>query len=510
MRKMGPRIFVFFLIITALFPIRAELAHAAGYENPPSNVSNLENSLSDSIGVFKCSSGTGLGFIGNYLITSVDKAKNINSYFVTSFQNLLNCRFATWDSITATYKSETAVGQMLVNNGDATDYAIVSTKFSGPGINLYDTTIPQKGWWVLVAQYVPDAGIVWKESIIKSINLSNFTFYIDAKALSQSSGGLVFDNLGNFLGLVPAKVAKTADQQLLVSGAPLQCPAKFSSSGTTTNCNVGGASAFRENIWTKVPAATTTATPQATPQISSQVVSAINTVKALMDQYDNVNQECQDKIDNLPEEISTLGSIALFQACDDDYSEAITLESQLNSLDQSAVSALNTINSIKLKLAKFIENVEKTSTEIDRSTSLLLRLSKESSSFQEVLQSDNEAWDTVQNRIEGLPISISNSIRKNPNYRTLSNLIAGIDTVVSKIQDETDGYQDLASASQVNSAISRIVALKIKYSSYTSFSKDLSKVEKLIPAFVCVKGSVVSAIPKTGKCAKGSVKTSTF
>jgi hypothetical protein len=54
------------------------------------------------------------------------------------------------------------------------------------------------------------------------------------------------------------------------------------------------------------------------------------------------------------------------------------------------------------------------------------------------------------------------------------------------------------------------VALKIKYSSYTSFSKDLSKVEKLIPAFVCVKGSVVSAIPKTGKCAKGSVKTSTF
>lgn len=509
MRKFRSGISVLFVIICTLVPMRTDIAHAAGYESPPSNVSNLENSLSDSIGVFKCSSGTGLGFIGNYLIGPAEKARNINSYFVTSFQNLLNCRFATWDSITATYRSETTVGQMLVNNGDATDFALVSTKFSGPAINLYDTTIPQKGWWVLVAQYVPDAGIIWKESTIKSIDLNKFTFYIDAKSLSQSNGGLIFDNLGNFLGLIPAKVAKTADQQLLVSGAPLQCPAKLSSSGTTTNCNVGGASAFREDIWTKVPTATSTTTTPVTPQISSQVVSAINSAKSLAKEYVNANQDCQDKVDNLPEGISALGDIALFQSCNDDYSEAISLESQLNSLDQSASNTLNTVASIKVKLTRFIENIEKVTFEIDKSTSLLLRLSKESSKLQEVLQSDNEAWGTVQNRIEGLPITLANSIRKNSDYRTLANLVSGIDAVLSKIQDETDGYQDLSNANQINSAISRMVLLKNKYSGYTSFSKNLSKVERLIPAFVCVKGSVVSTIPKTGKCAKGSVKTST-
>ena len=500
-----------FISITILglnffFPVNS---NASNFQESPTNLSQLQSSLSDSIGIFKCSSGTGLGFIGNYMITPEAKSKDINSYFVTSFQNLLNCRFATWDSITATYRSETAVGQMLVNNGDATDFALVSTKFSGPAINLYDTTIPQKGWWVLVAQYVPDAGIVWKESTIKSIDLNKFTFYIDAKALSQSSGGLIFDNLGNFLGLIPAKVAKTADQQLLVSGAPLQCPAKLSSSGTTTNCNVGGASAFREDIWTKIPTATSTTTTPIVPQISSQAVSAINSAKALAEEYVSANQDCQDKVDNLPEEINTLGDIALFQSCNADYSEAISLESQLSSLDQSASNTINTVASIKVKLTRFIENIEKVTLEIDKSTSLLLRLSKESSNFQEVLQSDNEAWDTVQNRIEGLPISLSNSIRKNTDYRTLANLVSGIDAVLSKIQDETDGYQDLSNASQINSAISRMVLLKNKYSSYASFSKNLSKVEKLIPAFVCVKGSVVSTIPKTGKCAKGSVKTST-
>ena len=121
MRKLRSEISILLVIICALAPMRADIAHAAGYESPPSNVSNLENSLSDSIGVFKCSSGTGLGFIGNYIVTPEAKSKGINSYFVTSFQNLLNCRFATWDSITATYRSETAVGQMLVNNGDATE-----------------------------------------------------------------------------------------------------------------------------------------------------------------------------------------------------------------------------------------------------------------------------------------------------------------------------------------------------------------------------------------------------
>jgi chromosome segregation ATPase len=211
----------------------------------------------------------------------------------------------------------------------------------------------------------------------------------------------------------------------------------------------------------------------------------------------------------LPEEINTLGDIALFQSCNADYSEAISLESQLSSLDQSASNTINTVASIKVKLTRFIENIEKVTLEIDKSTSLLLRLSKESSNFQEVLQLDNEAWDTVQNRIEGLPITLSNSIRKNTDYRTLANLVSGIDAVLSKIEDETDGYQDLSNASQINSAISRMVLLKNKYSSYISFSKNLSKVERLIPAFVCVKGSVVSTIPKTGKCAKGSVKTST-
>ena len=509
MSKSRSRISALFVIICALVPMRTDIAHAADYQSPPSNVSNLENSLSDSIGVFKCSSGTGLGFIGNYAITPADKAKNINSYFVTSFQNLLNCRFATWDSITAIYKSDSTVGQMLVNNGDATDYALVSTRFSGPSIDLYDLTIPQKGWWVLVAQYVPDAGIVWKESVIKSVDLSKFTFYIDAKALSQNSGGLVFDNLGNFLGLIPAKVAKTADQQLLVSGAPLQCPAKLSSSGTTTKCNVGGASAFREDIWTKVPTTNSTTKTPIVPQISSQVVSAINSAKSLIEKYVSANQDCQDKVDNLPDEINVLGDIALFQSCDDDFSEAISLESQLSSLDQSAADTINTVASIKIKMTRFIENIEKVTLEIGKSTSLLLRLSKESSNFQEVLQSVNESWETIQNRIEGLPITLSNSIRKNSDYRTLANLVSGIDAVLSKIQDETDSYQDLSNASQINSAISRMVLLKNKNSSYLSFSKNLSKVERLIPAFVCVKGAVVSTIPKTGKCAKGSVKTST-
>ena len=58
MRKPNLRIMIFLLVIATLLPMRADIAHAAGYESPPSNVSNLENSLSDSIGVFKCSSGT--------------------------------------------------------------------------------------------------------------------------------------------------------------------------------------------------------------------------------------------------------------------------------------------------------------------------------------------------------------------------------------------------------------------------------------------------------------------
>lgn len=268
-----------FLIVTLtllLIVLGIESTRAQDATKSTINLPALKQNLALSIGIFKCSSGTGLGFIGNYSISAAAQSRGINSYFVTSFQNLLNCRFETWDSITAIYGGEQKVAQMLLNNGDASDFAVVSTPFSGPAIDLYDSTIPEKGWWVLVAQYSPEGFIEWSESTITSIDYSKFIFYIEGRNILRQSGGLVFDNLGNFLGMIPSKVPKTANQQVLVSGAPLQCPAKLSGATTTTNCTLDGKKVFREDIWSKplvVPmqtkSPTSTLTPTSSPSAST-------------------------------------------------------------------------------------------------------------------------------------------------------------------------------------------------------------------------------------------------
>jgi DNA repair exonuclease SbcCD ATPase subunit len=117
--------------------------------------------------------------------------------------------------------------------------------------------------------------------------------------------------------------------------------------------------------------------------------------------------------------------------------------------------------------------------------------------------------ENLNGRIAGLPLSLQTSIKKNPQYKLLDSQIGKIDSVSEFIQGKVP---------QIKTA-STIAQLQIAQEALNSFSKTLligekadkalTTVNKLIPNYVCTKGSSVVLLSKTGKCLIGYKKIST-
>ena len=221
-------------------------SYGSNLNTPPSNLDSYKAKINDSLVAYECGSSQSIGFAGNWQITEAEKNSGINSKIFTSASSLRAC--GKFDSVfNIQYKGSTFTGKVRHSTLTLPDFGVISSSVIVPALSLWGPTPPNVNSWVGIVRYAPGFGFVWAESKVVAYNPDTVTFAINPTIPLVEKNALVFNNKGEFLGIVSKLGIKAVEGLVLVHGAPLQCPLnKMTSSPGITTCDEGE---YAQNIW---------------------------------------------------------------------------------------------------------------------------------------------------------------------------------------------------------------------------------------------------------------------
>ncbi len=516
MKRIG---LVLLLIATLLQPFPAKAA--SPYDGPPSDIKSLEKTLLESISTISCRGKKGIGFFGDYSLSQESKDKGYNSLIVTNQSLIYDCIWNRGGAITIGFGGKNYSSEYWSFNTDGSDMATVISSLSPKEVSLYDSYWPKIGSWVYVAYFVEGFGIIFRNSKIQLINESTYVLAIDNVSPSPTSGGLVFNSNGTFMGTVATIGPGTAPAGMLkVHGAPLQCAIPGSQNGTISNC----ASGNRNTIWTiDAPSSvnakpTPTPTPKPTPVPTTQAISRELTAAQLLgfqaiQRFESAQASCEAEFEKFDENI--LESVADFEflnLCNTLDSELEDLRAGVEDFDlraQNISQGVTTLGRLASSIDGLTKELNSLKTDVAASRNTLVSYTKVIAEIQGWLDFTAEAWPDIENRVSALPKATQAMIKKNSVFKKALVLADDLETKSEQLSEITNSASSATTLDDLKSALSDGLRFKGSMKGYQEFSRNIKVIERLIPAFVCTKGQLVANLPKTGRCAPGYSKVST-
>lgn len=516
MKRIGVTLF---LIAALLQPFPAQAV--SPYDGPPSDIKGFERTLLESIATVSCTTKKGIGFFGTYSLSQESKDKGYNSLIVTNQSLIYDCIWNRGGAVTIGMNGKNYTSQYSGFNTDGTDMATVISSLSPNKINLYDSYWPKIGGWVHVAYFVEGFGIIFRSSKVQLINESTYVLAIENVSPTPTSGGLVFNSNGTFMGTVATIGPGTAPAGMLkVHGAPLQCAIPGTQNGTITNCSNGN----RSTIWSIDPPSaatvkpTPTPTPKPTPIPTPQAISRELTAAQLLgfqaiQRFESAQASCEAEFEKLDE--NTFESITNFEflnLCGSLDSELEDLRIDIEDFDlrtQNVSQGVTTLTRLATSVDGLVKELNVAKTDVAASRSTLISYARMISEIQGWLDFTAETWPEIENRVSALPKATQAMIKKNSAFKKALFLADDLESKSEQLSEITDSASSATTLYDLKSALSDGLRFKGSIKSYQDFSSNIKVIEKLIPAFVCTKGQLVANLPKTGKCAPGYSKVST-
>ena len=350
----------------------------ADYPDAPSDLRALKEKLNKSLVVVKWTGNKkGVAFAGNYNLTKEEKNLGINSLLVTNFSNISEDLSATRSCFARTRSKDVALeylgksyqGTCQMYNSDQADLATIKSSLNLEPLNLYDSYVPSPGQWVVVAYYAEGFGINLATSRVRLVNSSNYVLGIDRLDVTLTNGGIVFNSLGNFVGVVTSfGLGSAPSNYLKVHGAPLQCQTELRSAYTITNCPI-----TQDKVWSQVnpgqvsqPSATPTTTPIPVRDVSAEIIDArnaaldsLNAAKEAMDTYDSAVEDCLAVSEEFLLDIQELyDSTSLSTYCETLATKAKLLTSKIFALNPSQAKTIDAANKMTDQANLFVEDAD--------------------------------------------------------------------------------------------------------------------------------------------------------
>ena len=123
--------------------------------------------------------------------------------------------------------------------------------------------------------------------------------------------------------------------------------------------------------------------------------------------------------------------------------------------------------------------------------------------FQEFESSSLGLTEVLRERIGILPTSLQLNLKKSNEYKSILAFEKQLQAVINSKDTIMNIVESIKRPSQVMPSLDSLISLKSQLPPLTSFKKNVTSINKKIPAAVCQKGSLVVSASKTGKCAKG-------
>jgi len=265
-------------------------------------------------------------------------------------------------------------------------------------------------------------------------------------------------------------------------------------------------------IPTPTPTATTNAAALALIDAKNSATDSMNAAGEAIAAFFEARESCLEVSANFEDsEVTDLyDSTSLDDYCSQLDLEAASVERKISALDpQTArtVDAANRETDAANKLAEASDDltarIQDITDELSATESALDNVVASISFFNDFESGSVEQIENLKERIGILPASLQATLKKSNEYKALSTFQRQVETVLKSKDSVLDLFAGIKRPTQIAPAINSINSLKSQLPSLSTLKKNLSTIEKKIPATVCQKGSLVVSASKTGKCAKG-------
>lgn len=265
-----------------------------------------------------------------------------------------------------------------------------------------------------------------------------------------------------------------------------------------------------------------TATPTSTATTNTTAVALIdarnaasdakNAAEEAFDSFTESKDECVNtslSFDNeFAQELYDSTDLSIY--CDQLDLDAASVQRKIAALDPQTARTTDAANKETDAANKLAENADVLTAkmqdivdELAGTEGIFSSLQEELYFFQEFESSFLGLTEVLRERIGILPTSLQLNLKKSSEYKSILAFEKQLQTVINSKDTIMNIVESIKRPSQVMPSLNSLISLKNQLPPLTSFKKNVTLINKKIPAVVCQKGSLVVSASKTGKCAKG-------
>jgi hypothetical protein len=459
----------------------------------PTDLVSLAAETTKSVVTVLCGSGIGSGWSINVGLSAANISNGYKSYIVSNHHVIDDCISSR--TVTLVLSDQTRVSGYVYSWDEPNDVAgILTTKDIAP-LNWRGAT-PQQGWWVGVLGSPLGFPGILTTGIVSSVNSGTFLGTTNAAINPGNSGGPIFDRTGRVIGLATAKYVN-AESFGIFNGTPLLCNKIVVCSSTS-------------QIWSGA----VVATPTPTPTVNSLVISASNNVYEAIDKVEAAVTDCNDLLQSKGDDLGSFITATIYGGQCDSFNqriESVKFNFTSTSTTGSNTSGLvSTLNNFTSSLNAYYKNIIDITNELESSLKVFSDLHRRMTAAQDASSNGRDSFSAFSTKLKLLPVSLQSSIKKRALYIQVLNGLNLERKFDAALETQQNLSNDIADQQALNAFSSTFKVFETRYKDFLSISANIEELDVLIPDYVCVKGKTSVLVPKTGKCAKGYVKTPTF
>jgi hypothetical protein len=461
----------------------------------PIDLVNLASETTKSVVSVLCGSGIGSGWSINVGLSAANISNGYKSYIITNHHVIDDCISSR--SVTLVLSNQTRVPGYVYSWDEANDVAGILTTTSIAPLNWRGAN-PQQGWWVgIIGSPLGFPGIL-TTGIVSSVNNSTFLGTTTAAINPGNSGGPVFDRGGRVIGLATAKYVN-AESFGIFNGTPLLCNKIVVCSSTS-------------QIWNGAIVATPTPTP--TPTVNTLVISSSNKVYEAIDKVEAAVADCNDFLQSKGDDLGSFIIATIYGGMCDSVNQRIenvkTSFASTNTTGSDTAGLVSKLDNFTSSLNGYYRNVLDITNELESSIKIFSELNMRMTAAQNASSNNIDSFSAFSTKLRLLPMSLQSSIKKKKQYIQALNGMSLERKFNAALETQQSLSNDIADKQALVAFSSTFKVFETRYKEFLAVEANLAELDLLIPDYVCVKGKTSVLLLKTGKCAKGYVKTSTF
>ena len=461
----------------------------------PIDLVNLASETTKSVISVLCGSGIGSGWSIDVALSASNISNGYKSYIITNHHVIDDCINSR--AVTLVLSNQTRVSGYVYAWDEANDVAGILTSTSIAPLNWRGAT-PQQGWWVgIIGSPLGFPGIL-TTGIVSSVNNSTFLGTTTAAINPGNSGGPVFDRGGRVVGLATAKYVN-AESFGIFNGTPLLCNKIVVCSSTL-------------QIWNGAIVATPTPTP--TPTVNTLVISSSNKVYEAIDKVEAAVADCNDLLQSRGDDLGSFITSTIYGGMCDSVNQRIenvkTSFASTTTSGSDTAGLISKLDNFTSSLNGYYRNVLDITNELEGSIKVFAELNIRMTAAQNASSTNIDSFSDFGLKLKLLPMSLQSSIKKKKQYIQALNGMSLERKFGAALEIQQSLSNDIADKQALNAFSSSFKVFETRYKDFLSVGANLEELDLLVPDYVCVKGKTSVLLLKTGKCAKGYVKTPTF